>query len=193
MALGGRDNTAGLWEWKIPADLLVKPSVAAYLKCPDSDFGPLRARAPAEGLLPPALSAPGAPKAPASPLTGRPHLHDLKVAHLLAHALQLPLVLIQGWDHDLRTSGELYRALTMLAQRRVMKTRHNMSIVIEGLQKDHGLLAAYLEATDKIGWRALQEPVVIAETPKPVNVEATSILPRPSPFVLRRTNLVQVP
>jgi len=72
MALGGRDNTAGLWEWKIPADLLVKPSVAAYLKCPDSDFGPLRARAPAEGLLPPALSAPGAPKAPASSLTGRP-------------------------------------------------------------------------------------------------------------------------
>jgi hypothetical protein len=81
----------------------------------------------------------------------------------------------------------------MLAQHRVMKTRHNMCIVIEGLQKDHGLLAAYLEAADKIDWRALQEPVAIAETPKPVNVEAAPILPRPSPFVFRRTNLVRVP
>jgi hypothetical protein len=30
--------------------------------------------------------------------------------------------------------------------------------VIEGLQRYHGLLAAYLEATDKIDWRALRAP-----------------------------------
>jgi hypothetical protein len=39
-----------------------------------------------------------------------------------------------------------------------MKTRGNMSAVIDGLQGEHGLLAAYLEATDKIGWRALHKP-----------------------------------
>jgi hypothetical protein len=40
----------------------------------------------------------------------------------------------------------LYRALMTLAYHHVMKIRDNMSAVIEGLQKDHGLLAAYLEA-----------------------------------------------
>jgi hypothetical protein len=47
-------------------------------------------------------------------------------------------------------AGELYRALTMVAHHHAMKTRDNMSAVIEGLQRDHGLLAAYLEATDRI-------------------------------------------
>jgi hypothetical protein len=46
-----------------------------------------------------------------------------------------------------------------------MKIRDNMSAVIEGLQKDHGLLAAYLEATDKIDWRALHKRVLIGEPP----------------------------
>jgi hypothetical protein len=46
-----------------------------------------------------------------------------------------------------------------------MKTRENMSAVIEGLQRDHGLLAAYLEATDKIDWRALRKRVAITERP----------------------------
>jgi hypothetical protein len=54
-----------------------------------------------------------------------------------------------------------------LAYHHVMKIRDNMSAVIEGLQKDHGLLAAYLEATDKIDWRALHKRVLIGETPKP--------------------------
>jgi hypothetical protein len=40
------------------------------------------------------------------------------------------------------------------------------------LKSEHGLLAAYLEATEKIDWRALHKRVVIAETPKPSNVEA---------------------
>jgi hypothetical protein len=51
-----------------------------------------------------------------------------------------------------------------------MKTRDGMSGVIEALQRDHGLLAAYLEATDD--WRALNKRVLIGETPKPVNAEA---------------------
>jgi hypothetical protein len=78
-----------------------------------------------------------------------------------------------------------------------MKTRDNMSAVIEGLQREHGLLAAYLEATDKIDWRALNKRVVIAETPKPVNVEAQQVSAAPQlpevvpsqPFVFRRANL----
>ena len=66
-----------------------------------------------------------------------------------------------------------------------MKTRDNMSAMIEGLQREHGLLAAYLEATNKIDWRALHRRVVIAETPNPVNVEARRVsaapqLPEPS-------------
>ena len=65
-----------------------------------------------------------------------------------------------------------------------MKTRDNISAVIEGLQRDHSLVAAYLEATIKIDWRALHKPVM-------VNVEA-----RPassSPFDFPRASLVRVP
>jgi hypothetical protein len=54
-----------------------------------------------------------------------------------------------------------------LAYHHVMKISDNMSAVIKGLQKDHGLLAAYLGATDKIDWRALQKRVLIGEAPKP--------------------------
>jgi len=88
-----------------------------------------------------------------------------------------------------------------LAYHRAMKIRDNMSAVIERLQKDHGLLAAYLEATDKIDWRALHKRVVIGEAPKPANVEAhqsaapqlPEVRPSTSPFVFRRTNLLRVP
>jgi hypothetical protein len=82
-----------------------------------------------------------------------------------------------------------------------MKNRGNMSAVIDGLQKEHGLLAAYLEATDKIGWRALHKPMAITETPKAVSVEAhqvsaaqqlPEVVPPTSPFVLRRANLVLI-
>ena len=46
-----------------------------------------------------------------------------------------------------------------------------MNAVIEGLQRDHALLAAF-EATDKIDWRALRRRVAIGETSnKPVNLE----------------------
>jgi hypothetical protein len=84
----------------------------------------------------------------------------------------------------------------MLAHHYVMKTRGNMSAVIDDLQREHGLLAAYLEATDKIDWPALHKPVAITETPKPVNVEAhpaapqlPEAVPSTSPFVFRRGNL----
>ena len=79
-----------------------------------------------------------------------------------------------------------------------MKTRDNMSAVIEGLQREQGVLAAYLEATDKIDWRALHKRVAIAETPKPVNVEShrvsaaprlPEVVPSTSPFIFRRANL----
>ena len=82
-----------------------------------------------------------------------------------------------------------------------MKTRGDMSAVIDGLQREHGLLAAYLEATDKIGWRVRHKPMAITETPKPVSVEAhqvsaapqlPEVLPPTSSFVLRRANLVQI-
>ena len=59
-----------------------------------------------------------------------------------------------------------------LAHHHVMRNREDMNAVIEGLQRDHALLAAFLEATDKIDWRALHRRVAIGETSnKPVNLE----------------------
>jgi hypothetical protein len=84
-----------------------------------------------------------------------------------------------------------------------MKTRDDMNAVIEGLHKDHGLLAAFLEASDKIDWRPLHKRVAIGETPQPVNLETreastTPVLPQVAPakspvsaFALRRANLVR--
>src|SRR3974377_2562806 len=61
-----------------------------------------------------------------------------------------------------------------------MKARDNMSAVIEALQREPVLLAAYLEATEKIDWRALHKRVLGAETPKPVNVEAHRVSAAPA-------------
>jgi hypothetical protein len=84
-----------------------------------------------------------------------------------------------------------------------MKNRDDMSAVIEALHKDHRLLAAFLEATDKIDWRPLHRQVAICETPKPVNLETfeastAPVLPEAgpqkslvSPFAFRRANLVR--
>ena len=66
----------------------------------------------------------------------------------------------------------VYCALTTRVHHQAMKNRDDMSAVIEGLRKDHSLLVAFLEAADKIDWRALHRRVAICETPKPVNVEA---------------------
>jgi hypothetical protein len=75
-----------------------------------------------------------------------------------------------------------------------MRNREDISAVIEGLQTDHALLAAFLEATDKIDWRALHRRVAIGQ------VSSTSIdldtlrasIPQASPFVFRRANLVRI-
>ena len=75
-----------------------------------------------------------------------------------------------------------------------MKTRDNMSAMIEGLQREHGLLAAYLEATDN------HKRVAIAEAPKQVFAapqllevpQLPDLVPPTSPFVLRRANLVRI-
>ena len=80
-----------------------------------------------------------------------------------------------------------------------MKNRGDMSAVIKGLHKEHGLLAAFLEATDKVGWRPLHQQVAIGETAAPVNLEAgleappASETPKASvvPFAFRRANLVR--
>ena len=89
-----------------------------------------------------------------------------------------------------------------LAYHHVMKIRDNMSAVIEGLQKDQGLLAAYLEATDKIDWRALHKRIVIGEAPKPADVEAhqastapqlSEVVPSTLRFAFRRANLLRSP
>ena len=45
-----------------------------------------------------------------------------------------------------------------------MRTRDNIGAVIKSLKRDHSLLAAYLEATEKIDWRAFDEPMLIGET-----------------------------
>jgi hypothetical protein len=83
-----------------------------------------------------------------------------------------------------------------------MKTRDNMSAVIRDLQRDHGLLAAYLEATDRIDWRALHKRVAIRETPELINVEAQQassvpelpdVVPSTPQFTFRRANLVRTP
>jgi hypothetical protein len=48
-----------------------------------------------------------------------------------------------------------------------MKSRDNTSAVIKALRKEHGLLAAFLEAADKLDCRALNRRVAMA---KPINV-----------------------
>src|SRR5215471_12484329 len=70
-----------------------------------------------------------------------------------------------------RFTRGVYPGLTTLVHHRAMKNRGDMSAVIEGLHKHHALLAAYLQATDKIDWRALQKRVAIGETPEPAIVD----------------------
>jgi hypothetical protein len=60
----------------------------------------------------------------------------------------------------------------MPAQYCRMKSRDDMRAVIEDLQQEHGLLAAFLEAANKIDPRALDRRVAIGEITKPINVEA---------------------
>ena len=50
-------------------------------------------------------------------------------------------------------------------------------MLIEGLQRNHGLLAAYLEATDKIDWRAIRKRVAFTETPALPSSERHAVVP----------------
>jgi hypothetical protein len=91
-----------------------------------------------------------------------------------------------------------------------MTNRDETSAVMAGLQKHDVLLAAFLEATDKIDLRALRKRTATVEIPEPVNVEAQMVevhlasamtdMPQAEPpkplvpaFVLRRANLVRAP
>ena len=81
-----------------------------------------------------------------------------------------------------------------------MKSRDNMADMIEGLRKEHGLLAAFLEAADKLDCRALNRRVAMA---KPINVEGPQasaapmspqvapLNPAVSPLIFRRSNLTR--
>jgi hypothetical protein len=80
-----------------------------------------------------------------------------------------------------------------VAHHRAMKTRDKMSAVIEGLQRDHGLLAAYLEATDRTDWRTLHRNVEAYQASSTATQLPEVVPSTPSPFVFRRANLVQVP
>jgi hypothetical protein len=64
-----------------------------------------------------------------------------------------------------------------------MKNDDNMGAVIEGLRKDHALLAAFLTASDT--WRALH-------TRLPEAHQASALARSPdSPFEFRRANLAR--
>jgi hypothetical protein len=76
-----------------------------------------------------------------------------------------------------------------------MKSLDNMADVIAALREEHGLLAAFLEAADKLECRALR--VAMA---KPTNVEghqasaarvSPQVAPAPSSLILRRANLTR--
>ena len=81
-----------------------------------------------------------------------------------------------------------------------MKSRDNTSAVIKALRKEHGLLAAFLEAGDKIDCRALSRR---AATAKPINMEAPQasaapispqvapLNPAVSPLIFQRANLMR--
>jgi hypothetical protein len=68
-----------------------------------------------------------------------------------------------------------------------------MADVIEGLRKEHGLLAAYLEAADKIDCRLPSRRVATAKAfVAPVSPQVAPLVPTPSPLVFQRANLVRV-
>jgi hypothetical protein len=63
----------------------------------------------------------------------------------------------------------------MRAQHQVMKIRGDSSAVSKGPDRDHALLAAFLDATSRIDRRALQKTVVLSKAPKAVNLEAVNL------------------
>ena len=76
-----------------------------------------------------------------------------------------------------------------------MKIRSDMSAVGKGPERDLALLAAFLEATDKIDRRALQRRVALSEAPEAVNLEAyaTSLEAQPTALEANPTSLEAQP
>jgi hypothetical protein len=75
----------------------------------------------------------------------------------------------------------------MRAQHQIMKIRGDSSAVNKGPDRDHALLAAFLDATSRIDRRALQKTIALSEVPKAVNLEGVDLEPvnleaQPMPF-----------
>jgi hypothetical protein len=68
-------------------------------------------------------------------------------------------------------SARVYGTLTMRAQHQIMKIRGDSSTVSKGPDRDHALLAAFLDATSRIDRRALQKTIVLSEVPEVVNLQ----------------------
>ena len=65
-----------------------------------------------------------------------------------------------------------------------MKIRADINAVSEGPDGGYALLAAFLEATDKIDRRALQKRDALSDAPKAVNLEAQPTLLEAHPALL---------
>ena len=74
-------------------------------------------------------------------------------------------------------SAQVYGVLTMRAQHQIMKIRGDSSAVSKGPDRDHALLAAFLDATSRIDRRALQKTIALSEAPKVVNLEPVNLEP----------------
>jgi hypothetical protein len=56
-----------------------------------------------------------------------------------------------------------------------MKIRGDSSAVSKCPVRDHALLAAFLDATNRIDRRALQKTIALSEAPKAINLEAVNL------------------
>jgi hypothetical protein len=65
----------------------------------------------------------------------------------------------------------------MWAQHQIMKIRGDSSAVSKGPDRNHGLLAAFLDATSRIDRRAVQKTIALSEAPKAVDLEAVDLEP----------------
>jgi hypothetical protein len=65
----------------------------------------------------------------------------------------------------------------MWAQHQIMKIRGDSSAVSKGPDRNHGLLAAFLDATSRIDRRAVQKTIALSEAPKAVDLEPVSLEP----------------
>jgi hypothetical protein len=63
----------------------------------------------------------------------------------------------------------------MLAQHQIMKIRGDSSAVSKGPDRNHCLLAAFLDATSRIDRRAVQKTIALSEAPNAVDLEPVSL------------------